>query len=77
MQNNQSESGPSTSSVVTNQPSQKFLDELRESCLNGKVFKEKLAPSDINVSSEMAMSAVAVSPYIGKHKAEEGSYLIF
>ncbi|XP_028408495.1 uncharacterized protein LOC114531051, partial [Dendronephthya gigantea] len=51
------------------------LDKFRTSCLNGKDFKRKLKPSDIKlISSAMAMSAAALSPYLGKHEAEEQNF---
>ena len=34
-------------------------------------FNEKLSPSDIKLSSAMAMSTAAVSPYFGRHKELE------
>ena len=34
-------------------------------------FRNKLKPSDIKLSSAMAMSAAAVSPYLGKHEETE------
>ena len=39
--------------------------------INTNKFKEKLSPSDIKLSSAMAMSAAAVSPYFGRHKELE------
>ena len=47
------------------------VEEFRISCLNGEDFKEKLTPSDIKLSSAMAMSAAALSPYLGKYKEIE------
>ena len=72
-QTSQRRSDPSAYSAVTNQPPQclQELDEFRENCLSGKDFKDKLKPSDVKLSSAMAMSAAAVSPNLGKHKAEE------
>jgi hypothetical protein len=38
---------------------------------NGSDFENKLTPSDIKLSSAMAMSAAAVSPYLGKNEESE------
>ena len=38
------------------------------------VFGNKLEPSDIKLSSAMAMSAAAVSPYLGKHEESERQF---
>ncbi|XP_028408530.1 uncharacterized protein LOC114531087 isoform X1 [Dendronephthya gigantea] len=67
---------PSAYSAVTNHPPQRHqnLEEFRESCLNGEYFKGKMKPSDVKLSSAMAMSAAAVSPNLGKHKAEENRF---
>ena len=57
---------PSTSSSGKQQ-----LKQFREDCLKGEHFKGKLEPSDIKLSSAMAMSAAAISPHIGKYENEE------
>ena len=37
-------------------------------------FHNKLTPRDIKLSSAMAMSAAAVSPYLGKNEASEQQF---
>ncbi len=37
-------------------------------------FRNKLEPSDIKLSSAMAMSAAAVSPYLGKYEERERQF---
>ncbi len=37
-------------------------------------FGSKLTPGDIKLSSAMAMSAAAVSPYLGKHEESERQF---
>ena len=49
----------------------KQLEEFRENCFKGQNFEGKLKPSDIKLSSAMAMSAAAISPHIGKYESEE------
>ena len=59
-------------SVIDQQPkSTQNVEEFRTNCLNGKDFENKLKPNDIKLSSAMAMSAAALSPYLGKYKETE------
>ena len=59
---------PSTSTAITHQPTG---DKFREGCLKDACFEGRLEPGDIKLSSAMAMSAAAVSPYLGKYEDEE------
>ena len=59
---------PSTSTAITHQPTG---DKFREACLKDACFEGRLEPGDIKLSSAMAMSAAAVSPYLGKYEDEE------
>ena len=72
-QNSQTQSDPWAYSAVSSEPPQcvRSPDEFRDKCLNGEYFKNQLKPSDVKLSSAMAMSAAAVSPNLGKRKAEE------
>ena len=62
-------------SVIDKQPEQEQSnagqsnDNFREE--KGKEFEKKLEPGDIKLSSAMAMSAAAMSPYLGKYENEE------
>ena len=55
----------------------KNLKEFRENCLKDQCFEGKLKPSDIKLSSAMAMSAAALSPYLGKYESEEEKFSHF
>jgi hypothetical protein len=60
---------PSGISVINQQPEQ--VDDIhvfRKQCLSDNIFAEKLTPMDIKLSSAMAVSAAAVSPYLGAHR---------
>ena len=46
-------------------------NELNTECLRSEEFIDKLKPSDITISSAMAMSAAAISPYLGKNRLIE------
>ena len=46
-------------------------DNFRESCLTSEEFEGRLEPGDIKLSSAMAMSAAAMSPYLGKYEDKE------
>ena len=46
------------------------LEEFRKNCLKGE-FRDTLKPSNVRLSSAMAMSAAALSPHIGKYESEE------
>ena len=51
-----------------------FTDTFIERCLSSDHFNGKLKPSDIKLSSAMAMSAAAVSPYLGKNEEIERQF---
>ena len=63
---NQPPTGPS-------QPSNEFINR----CLEDKYFTDKLKPKHIKLSSAMAMSAAAVSPYLGKNEDVERQFTHF
>ena len=46
-------------------------DNSREDCLTSEEFQKNFKPGDIKLSSAMAMSAAAMSPYLGKYEDEE------
>ena len=46
-------------------------------CLNDDNFINKLKPNDITIASAMAMSAAAMSPYLGKNKEIERQFSHF
>ena len=54
-------------------PSNKFIDR----CLKDEEFTGKLEPEHIKLSSAMAMSAAAVSPYLGKNEDVERQFTHF
>jgi hypothetical protein len=56
---------PPGMSVIVKQPTTVVQVE------NNHDFGNKLKPSDIKLSSAMAMSAAAVSPYLGKNEESE------
>lgn len=55
------------------QPSDRFI----KSCLTDDRFVKKLKPKHIKLSSAMAMSAAAVSPYLGKNEDAERQFTHF
>ena len=59
---------PPTSVGTIYQPTD---DNFRKACLRSTEFEGKLEPGDIKLSSAMAMSAAAISPYLGKHVERE------
>ena len=62
-------------SVIDQQPqTSNGLNQFRANCLKGDDFENKLKPSDIKLSSAMAMSAAALSPYLGRYEMEEQKF---
>ena len=52
-------------------------DKFTKECLNDNNFEDKLKPSDIKLSTAMAMSAAAISPYLGKNEEIERRFTHF
>ena len=67
---------PTTSEAEAAGPSHPS-DEFITSCLKGGNFAGKLKPKEIKLSSAMAMSAAAVSPYLGKNEDVERQFTHF
>ena len=62
-----------TNNPRPSQPSNEFIDR----CLKDEEFTDKLKPEHIKLSSAMAMSAAAVSPFLGKNEDVERQFTHF